>query len=86
MLFFPAPFLLQPPTVEALTLQTCALASRLKAAASHFGGFGAVTNDALLFFFYTHFAAAALASSSGRKLDRHVNDSSIHGCNAQSSG
>lgn len=53
MLFFPALelFLLQPPTVEELTLQTYALTSRLKAATSHFGGFGAVTNDTLLFFF-----------------------------------
>lgn len=38
----------------------------------------------MLLFFYTHFDAAALASSSGRKLDRHVNDSSIHGCNTVS--
>lgn len=50
MLFFPALelFLLQPPTVEELTLQTYALGLY---ATSHFGGFGAVTNDTLLFFF-----------------------------------
>lgn len=50
MLLFPALelFLLQPPTVEELTLETYALTSHLKVATSRFGGFGAVTNDTFL--------------------------------------
>lgn len=49
MLFFQLElFLLQPPTVEELTLETYVLTSRLKAATSRFGGFGAVTNDTFL--------------------------------------
>lgn len=50
MLLFPALelFLLQPPTVEELTLETYVLTSHLKVATSRFGGFGAVTNDTFL--------------------------------------